>query len=129
MTTTRRRASWPASTEDTTTTAEDDRRTTTAATRPDRRSDGFSGDELEDLIADTYEETFGLSRDQAECLAGKMTEAIEDGSLTEEQAFTEVFDYLSDCDISLDEISGNCSARAWLDAALAARSTPGGASR
>ena len=45
--------------------------------------------------------------DQAECLAGKMTEAIEDGSLTEEQAFTEVFDYLSDCDISLDEISGN----------------------
>ena len=69
-------------------------------------SDGFSGDELEDLIADTYEETFGLSRDQAECLAGKMTEAIEDGSLTEEQAFTEVFDYLSDCDISLEEISG-----------------------
>jgi hypothetical protein len=90
--------------EETTTTADDE--DTDGGDEP-IGSDGFSGDQLEDLFADTYEETFGLSRDQAECLAGKMTEAIQDGSLTEEQAFTEVFGYLSDCDISLDEISGN----------------------
>jgi hypothetical protein len=68
-------------------------------------TDDLSDGNLEDIIADSYEETLGLSRDQAECLAGKITDAIEDGSLTEEQAFTEVFDYLSDCDISLDDIT------------------------
>ena len=40
----------------------------------------------------------------------KIAEAIEDGTLTEEQASTEVFDYLADCDISLEEIGGELSA-------------------
>ena len=66
---------------------------------------GLSDGDLEEIMANAYMESLGLSREQADCLAGKMADAIEDGSLTEEQAFTEVFDYLSDCDISLDEIS------------------------
>ena len=70
-------------------------------------TDGFSDGNIEEIIADTYEEMFGISREKAECLAGKISGAIEDGSLTEEQAMTEIFDYLEDCDISMEEISGN----------------------
>lgn len=62
---------------------------------------------FEDLLADTYEDTLGLSRDKAECLAKKLTEAIEDGSLDQEQVTTDFLDYLSDCDISLEEIGAN----------------------
>ena len=40
---------------------------------------GFSDGDLEEIIADSYEESLGLSREQAECLAGKITDAIEDG--------------------------------------------------
>lgn len=62
---------------------------------------------FEDLLADTYEETFNLSRDKAECLAGRLATAIEDGTLDEEQAMTEFFDFLTDCDISMEEIGAN----------------------
>lgn len=61
----------------------------------------------EEMLADIYEQSLGLDRDQAECLAGRISEAIDDGSLTEEEAMSEMFGYLSDCDISLEEIGAN----------------------
>jgi hypothetical protein len=64
-------------------------------------------DDYSDILADTYEQSLGLSREQAECLAGRLTEAIESGDLTEEDAVAGFMDYLSDCDISLEEIGGN----------------------
>lgn len=75
-------------------------------------SDGAGTDsslpvDFEKILADTYQEMFDLSRDKAECLAQSLGAAIEDGSITEEQAFSEIMSYLSYCDISLEEISGN----------------------
>ena len=34
-------------------------------------------EDFEESLADTYEEMFNLSRDQAECLAGKLADAVE----------------------------------------------------
>jgi hypothetical protein len=48
----------------------------------------------------------GIDRDQAECLAEQLTEAIEDGSISEEQAFSVFFDYLSECDLTLEDLGG-----------------------
>jgi hypothetical protein len=73
----------------------------------DGLGDGFGDGDIEEILADTYAEMFDLTDEQAECLAGKIADAIEDGSLNEEQAATEVFDYLSDCDISLEDIGAN----------------------
>lgn len=64
-------------------------------------------DNFEDILADTYEEAFDLSREKAECLAGNLTKAIEDGSLDQEQVMTDFLDYLADCDISMEEIGAN----------------------
>jgi hypothetical protein len=70
-------------------------------------TDGISGGEdLEDVITESYQETFGVSEEKARCLAEKVSEAIEDGSLDEEQAMSEIFEFLEDCDISLEEIGG-----------------------
>lgn len=63
--------------------------------------------EAEAMLADIYEQSLGLDREQAECLAGRIAEAIDSGSLTEDQAMSEIFSYLSDCDISLEEIGAN----------------------
>lgn len=92
----------------TTTEASPERTTTTAGTTP--TSTGGSTDlpaDFEKLLADTYESTFGLSRPQAECLAGKLSDSIKSGELSENQAASAVFDYLADCDISLDEFGTN----------------------
>ncbi|MGH9274192.1 MAG: hypothetical protein ACRDZU_06045, partial [Acidimicrobiales bacterium] len=62
---------------------------------------------FEQQLADIYESSLGLSQEQAECLAGKLADAVSSGSLSEEEAFSEVFDFLSDCDIDPSEISGN----------------------
>ncbi len=70
-------------------------------------TDGFSdGEDLEDVITESYQETFGVSEEKARCLAEKVSDAIEDGSLSEEQAMSEIFEFLEDCDISLEEIGG-----------------------
>lgn len=66
------------------------------------------GADFEDQIADAYETSLGLSREKAECLAGKISEAVESGDLNEEEAMSEIFEYLSDCDIDMSEI-GNPS--------------------
>jgi hypothetical protein len=69
-------------------------------------SSEVSGD-VQDMIADVYESTFDLDRDKAECLAEQMGGLVESGEIAQNEALTEVFDYLSDCDISIGEISGN----------------------
>jgi hypothetical protein len=63
--------------------------------------------DFEQNLADLYESTLGLSSDQAECLANKLAEVVEEGTLNEEQAASEFMNYLSDCDISLDDIDTN----------------------
>jgi hypothetical protein len=69
--------------------------------------DPFSGSELPlDDLADIYQ-GMGIDREQAECLAESMVEAIEDGSLTEAEAYTGIMDFLSDCDISLEDLNSN----------------------
>jgi hypothetical protein len=78
----------------------------------DGSSDGFSDggelpDNFEEILADTYETSLGLERDKAECLAGKLADVIESGEISEDEAMTEIFGYLSDCDISMEEIGAN----------------------
>jgi hypothetical protein len=70
--------------------------------------DGFSDEELddfEDSLSDAYAEQLGLSDEQAACLAGRISELVEDGEFSEEQAMTDVFEFLSDCDISMDDLT------------------------
>lgn len=64
-------------------------------------------DSYEEIMADTFETTLGVSRDEAECLAGKLREGIEEGSLTQDSAITAYFDFFEDCDINPDEIGAN----------------------
>lgn len=62
--------------------------------------------DLEDQLAEVYESSLGLPQDKAECLAGKIADAIESGDLTEDQAMQDMFGYLSDCDIDMSELTG-----------------------
>jgi hypothetical protein len=64
----------------------------------------FDGD-TEEMLADIYEESLGLDRHKAECLAGRLGEAISSGDLSEQEAMSDVFSFLEDCDISMEEIS------------------------
>lgn len=64
----------------------------------------FDGD-MEDTLADIYEQSLGLERSKAECLAGQLAEAISSGDLSEQEAMSDVFSFLEDCDISMEEIS------------------------
>ncbi len=64
-------------------------------------------DDFEEILADTYESSLGLSRDKAECLAGRLSEVIESGEIDESEAVSEIFSYLADCDISASEIGAN----------------------
>jgi Protein of unknown function (DUF2510) len=73
----------------------------------DEITGGFSDGNFEDIIADTYQEAFGLSEEKAQCLAERISGAIEDGELNEEEAMSEIFEYLEECDISLEEIGAN----------------------
>jgi hypothetical protein len=63
---------------------------------------GFTDGDMEDILTDAYQD-MGLSEDQASCLTDRIVEAMESGELDQEQAFSEVFSYLSDCDISMDD--------------------------
>ncbi len=70
-----------------------------------------SGEDLppgfEDQLADVYAESMGIERDKAECLAGKIADAVRSGELSEEESMSEIFSFFSDCDIDMSEISGN----------------------
>jgi len=67
---------------------------------------GAGGADMEEMLADIYEESMGLERDKAECLANRLSEAISSGDMTEDEAMSDVFSYLEDCDISMEEIGG-----------------------
>ncbi|MET0903418.1 MAG: hypothetical protein ABWZ52_09270, partial [Acidimicrobiales bacterium] len=69
--------------------------------------DGFADGSFEDMLTDTYQEMFGISEEKARCLAEQISGAVQDGELNEDQITSEIFDYLEECDISLDEISAN----------------------
>ena len=58
-------------------------------------------------MSEQYQSMLGLNEEQADCLAGKITEVIEEGTIDEAQAMTEIMDYLSDCDISPSDIASN----------------------
>jgi hypothetical protein len=70
--------------------------------------DGSTGgdipDDFVDQLAQIYESQMGLSSDQAQCLAERMRDVVQSGELDEQQAMSEIFDYLSDCDISMSDI-------------------------
>lgn len=70
-------------------------------------SDADLPPDFEQQLADVYETSMGLPKEKAECLAGKIADAIESGDLSEEQAMSDIFGYLSDCDIDMSELSGN----------------------
>jgi hypothetical protein len=63
--------------------------------------------DYQETLATTFGTTLGLDSDQAECLAGKVVAAIEGGTVSEEEAATGFVEFLSGCDISLEEIGGN----------------------
>lgn len=67
--------------------------------------------DIEETLADTYENLLGLTRRQAECLARRLAEAIEGGIVDPQSAATDFFDYLADCDISLEDLTGPGSGR------------------
>jgi len=70
--------------------------------------DALGTDELTDqAIEQAMAEIPGLTDEQAECLSGKLKDAMHDGTLTEDQVPTAFFGYLADCDISLDDITGD----------------------
>jgi hypothetical protein len=87
--------------------AGDDDGTTPGGTDGDTIPDIGDLDSFRDLLADQYEQTLGLPRDKAECLADAMGEAVSDGQLDQQDAFGDFFDYLDSCDIALDEITGS----------------------
>ena len=81
--------------------------TTPGGTDSDTIPDIGDLDSFRDLLADQYEQTLGLPRDKAECLADAMGEAVGKGQLDQQDAFGDFFDYLDSCDIALDEITGS----------------------
>ncbi|MEO7428515.1 MAG: DUF2510 domain-containing protein [Acidimicrobiales bacterium] len=70
-----------------------------------------SGGELpadfEQQLADVYENSMGLPRDKARCLAGKISDAVKSGTLSQDQAMRDIFSYFSDCNIDMSEFNGN----------------------
>lgn len=109
--------------DDTTTTTEDDSDSTTTTFDLDDEdlfTDMGDMDDLDDLgdigdlpedfeemLADIYEDMLNLDRPKAECLADRLGAAVRDGGMTEEQAFSDFMDYMSDCNISMEELAGN----------------------
>ncbi len=63
--------------------------------------------DFEQQLADLYETNLGLRRDQAQCLAARIREAVGSGTLSQQQVMSDVFGYLADCGIDLSEVGGN----------------------
>jgi hypothetical protein len=63
-------------------------------------------DAFKKLMSDQYEATLGISHEKATCLADAMTQAIKDGKSDQLHAFSDFFDYLDLCQISLDQLRG-----------------------
>lgn len=69
-------------------------------------TDDAFGAEFEEMLADIYADSFGISQEKAECLAGKIADAMDSGELGEEEMMSDIFEYFEECDISMSEISG-----------------------
>jgi hypothetical protein len=61
-------------------------------------------DALAESFADSFEAAYDISRDQAECLADRLVEAVEEGTLDAEEAVANFFDYLADCGLSQEDL-------------------------
>ena len=61
----------------------------------------------EKALANAYVQTFGLTEEKATCLAHAVGEAIRTGEITDSESASGVLKFLTDCDISLDEVSAN----------------------
>lgn len=72
----------------------------------DTGGDSSLPEDFEQQLADAYESTMGLPKEKAECLAGKIADAVSSGELNEEQAMSEIFSFLEDCDIDMSELTG-----------------------
>jgi hypothetical protein len=62
--------------------------------------------DFDELYDDVFAE-MGLTEEQAECLAERLQDAIDDGEMTQEEAlagFAGLFTYLADCDIDLEDL-------------------------
>ena len=63
--------------------------------------------DYEKALANAYVQTFGLTEEKATCLAHAVAEAIRTGEITDSESASGVLKFLTDCDISLDEVSAN----------------------
>jgi hypothetical protein len=68
----------------------------------------LSESDLKRQLSDQYK-GMGLSEEKADCLGGKMAEALKKGQDLGDKAFGEFFDYLDECHVSLDELGGSTS--------------------
>jgi len=97
--------------EDSTQTTEDERpQDGQDEPRDEGEDDGRADPDLDDFddgdAEDFFEDAYGISQEQAECLAERVSEAMEEGEVNEADPLSTIFDYLSDCDISLEDITG-----------------------
>lgn len=63
--------------------------------------------DFEKQMAASFETTMGLPAAKAECLAGKVADAIASGDRPRDEAMSNVLGYFAACHITMDEISGN----------------------
>lgn len=62
---------------------------------------------VEQLLADVYQQTFHLPQKKAQCLAHALAGALQDGSVTQAELTSGALQFLADCDITLEEIGAN----------------------
>src|SRR3546814_20805858 len=55
----------------------------------------FDGD-MESMLADIYEESLGLEREKAECLDGRLADALSSGAVAGEAQSSAIQDYIDD---------------------------------
>lgn len=62
-------------------------------------------EDFDEMLTDAYE-GMGIPRDKAECLANRISDAVNSGDLSQEDAFSDFFGFFEDCDIDPSEITG-----------------------
>jgi hypothetical protein len=62
---------------------------------------------FEDLYAEGFKTSYGLTDEEARCLAKKLTDAVRTGEVQENEAFGKFFDYLDQCGIARERIDPN----------------------
>jgi hypothetical protein len=69
---------------------------------------GLSHGQLKEQLVSQYE-AMGLTHEKADCLAEEMATALEKDGTGSNDVFSDFFDYLDDCDVSLDELGGTAT--------------------